>query len=167
MPAVEAAMLENADTPCVRSIRCLLLGAVAAEVAGDPEQSLALERLALAGGFESHHWALVGPHLRLAVVRGDTDGMGRLVAERPPVLLVFGAAPTAARLDAIAALRDAARAEGEAVPLLRAGAYVEPFALRTLGIVREDDAMLARADERFAALGLEWYRAQTDALLSV
>jgi hypothetical protein len=81
--------------------------------------------------------------------------------------VVFGAAPIAARLDAIAALRDAARAEEEAVPLLQTGTYVEPFALRALGIVRGDDELLARADERFAALGLEWYRAQTDALLSV
>jgi hypothetical protein len=57
--------------------------------------------------------------------------------------------------------------EAEAPPLVRAGAYVEPFALRALGIVRGDEELLARADERFAAMGLEWHRAQTESLLRV
>jgi hypothetical protein len=33
-----------------------------------------------------------------------------------------------------------------------------------LGIVHGDDDLLTRADERFAALGLVWHRAQTAAL---
>jgi hypothetical protein len=36
--------------------------------------------------------------------------------------------------------------------------------VRALGIVRGDDDMLARADERFEALGLHWHAAQTGAL---
>jgi len=43
---------------------------------------------------------------------------------------------------------------------------VEPFALRALGVARRDDELLARADERFAALGLEWHRAQTERLIA-
>jgi hypothetical protein len=82
-------------------------------------------------------------------------------------LLVFGPSGIAARLDAIAALRDRALAEEEATQLLKPGTYVEPFALRALGIVREDEKLIAQADERFKALGLDWYREQTKALLSV
>jgi hypothetical protein len=136
-------------------------------VAGDRSRSRELEAEAIDSGFGSHHWALSGPRLRLALTRGDLDEAAALVADKPVVLLVFGPSGIAARLDAIAALRDRALAEEEAAPLVRPGTYVEPFALRALGIVREDEALLVRADERFAALGLDWYREQTQALLSV
>jgi hypothetical protein len=43
---------------------------------------------------------------------------------------------------------------------------VEPFALRALGAARNDDELLARADERFAELGLAWHRSQTERLLA-
>jgi class 3 adenylate cyclase len=167
VPDVEAAMRENDRTPCVRSARDLLLGAVASEVAGDPERARALESTALETGFESHHWALAGPRIRLALVRGDRDRLAELVARKPPVLMVFGPDPLAARIDGLAALRDVVRLEDEAPLLLTAGTYVEPFALRALGIVRGDDELLAQADERFAALGLDWHRAQTEKLMSV
>jgi hypothetical protein len=42
--------------------------------------------------------------------------------------------------------------------------YAEPFALRVLELVRGDDELVARAQERFKALGLDWHAAQTDAL---
>jgi hypothetical protein len=70
----------------------------------------------------------------------------------------------AVRLDALAMLRDAERVEHEAPPLAQAGTYLEPFALRALAIVREDDELLERASERFAALGLHWHAAQTERL---
>ena len=41
------------------------------------------------------------------------------------------------------------------------GTYLEPFALRTLGIARGEPALVAQAQERFAAMGLDWYAAQT------
>ena len=41
------------------------------------------------------------------------------------------------------------------------GTYLEPFALRALGIVREDASLLERAAERFEALGLDWHAART------
>ena len=43
---------------------------------------------------------------------------------------------------------------------------MEPFALRALGVARTDDDLLVRADERFAELGLQWHRAQTERLLA-
>jgi hypothetical protein len=55
----------------------------------------------------------------------------------------------------------------EAQPLTGRRSYLQPFALRTLGIVRNDGELLVRADEGFAAFGLEWHREQTKVLLSV
>jgi hypothetical protein len=43
--------------------------------------------------------------------------------------------------------------------------YVEPFALRALGIVREDDTLIEQAQAAFAALRLDWHAAQTDRLV--
>jgi hypothetical protein len=54
--------------------------------------------------------------------------------------------------------------EKEAGVLLRPGTYPEPFALRALGIVREDEALVERAQEGFAALRLDCHAAQTRAL---
>jgi hypothetical protein len=56
--------------------------------------------------------------------------------------------------------------EAEVSALIDDVSVLQPFALRALGIVRSDDDLLARADERFAALGLEWHRAQTERLLA-
>jgi hypothetical protein len=45
------------------------------------------------------------------------------------------------------------------------GSYLEPFALRALGRVREDGELLERAAERFDTLGLERHAAETRARL--
>ena len=47
-------------------------------------------------------------------------------------------------------------AERYAIP----GTYLEPFALRTLGIARADSALVVQAQKRFEAMGLEWYATQ-------
>jgi hypothetical protein len=44
---------------------------------------------------------------------------------------------------------------------------LEPFALRALGLVREDETLVDRAAERFEAFGLAWHAARTRALQSV
>ena len=49
--------------------------------------------------------------------------------------------------------------------MLRPGKYPEPFALRALGIVRSDEALIAQADERFRALRLDWHADQTESLV--
>ena len=79
---------------------------------------------------------------------------------------VFGPSTAAAQLDALAAA--GIRSESSVRPTAAPGRHVpvEPFALRALGIVRGDDDLLARAQERFAALGLHRHAAQTDALAS-
>jgi hypothetical protein len=69
------------------------------------------------------------------------------------------------RLDGLAAVRDREGAEDEAGRHLRPNTYLEPFALRTLGVVREDEELVRLAEDRFRGLGLEWHAAQTRALL--
>jgi hypothetical protein len=64
-------------------------------------------------------------------------------------------------------LRDRERVESRAPLYLRPRTYLEPFALRALGIVRQDQDLLAQANARFDAFGLEWHRAQTDVLVRV
>jgi hypothetical protein len=55
--------------------------------------------------------------------------------------------------------------EREADRHLKPGTYLEPFALRALGIVREDGGLIERAADRFAGLGLDWHAARTRELL--
>jgi hypothetical protein len=104
--------------------------------------------------------------LRIALVRGDAETARSLV--QLPLVRTFVWGPTvfATLLDALTALREHERIEREAPPLRQPGTVVEPFALRALGAARSDDKLLAQADERFAALGLDWHRAQTQRLLA-
>ena len=46
------------------------------------------------------------------------------------------------------------QAEEDATRLVQPDTFLEPFALRTLGFARQDEGLLARAVERFEALGL-------------
>jgi pimeloyl-ACP methyl ester carboxylesterase len=62
--------------------------------------------------------------------------------------------------DAVAVLE----AEEAATPLLQPGMYLEPFALRTLGIARSDRTLTEQAVERFETMGLRWHAAKTRAL---
>lgn len=109
------------------------------------------------------------PRLRLALARGDLAQAERLlatpVAERGWYRGWMAISRIATRLDGLAAIRDTARVEAEAADCLRPGTYFEPFALRALGLVREDPDLLASAAQRFAALGLAWHAQKTRALL--
>jgi hypothetical protein len=67
----------------------------------------------------------------------------------------------AAHLDGLAALGARERIEDEARRALRPGTYLEPFALRALGIVRQDRALIERAADRFESFGLGWHAART------
>jgi hypothetical protein len=162
LTAIEA----NLATPCVRNPRDLLLCGLAHLCLDDESRAEELERdgLRLAGeGYETY---LSGVRLRIALQRGDRRGLEdqiRLPVERA---LVWGPGVFAARLDTFITLRRFAEIESEAPELVQPGTTVEPFALRALGVARRDDELLSRADERFAALGLEWHRAQTERLLA-
>jgi hypothetical protein len=81
-------------------------------------------------------------------------------------MFVYGPGVMAARLDALAALRETAEVEAVAPGYAQHGLVLEPFALRALGVIRDDDDLLAKADDRFAAFGLDWHRSQTELLLA-
>jgi class 3 adenylate cyclase len=161
---VEQAVEANRDTPCVRNARCLLLCALARAEAGDEEPARNLESAADELGMEGHDYALEAVRIRLALARGDLDELGQLMKTRARERFVFGPQEHAARLDALAALRDRERVEELAPRFLQRRTYLEPFALRSLGIVREDENLIRQSLERFEALKLDWHAQQTRAL---
>ena len=162
---VVAAVEANRDTPCVRNARDLLLLALAHSGCGDEGRARELERRAAPLAGEGHERSLNPPRLRRALVRGDVEEIRRLVGLSPFRTFVWGPSVFGSWIDALVALRDHEAIEREAPPFLVAGTIPEPFALRALGVARGDDELLARADEGFAAFGLEWHRAQTERLL--
>jgi class 3 adenylate cyclase len=164
--AVADAVTENLATPCIRNARGLYVCALAHGLLGDEQRSRELERDASRLVGTGHEFAFVGPLIRLALARGDVATARSLAEPEVVRARVFGPSTAAAQLDALAAARAKERVEELAARLLQEGTYVEPFALRALGIVRGDDDLLGRAHERFAALDLTWHAAQTDALRS-
>jgi hypothetical protein len=60
-------------------------------------------------------------------------------------------------LDALAAARDSERLEREAPLFLARRSYLQPFALRALGVVREDEEMIEQAQAVFESMGLDWF----------
>jgi hypothetical protein len=104
------------------------------------------------------------PRQQLALHRGDLDEVEALLGE-PAVRRTnwFYLSSAATHLDALAALGERGRVESEAPGLVGGSVYLEPFALRALGIVREDEDLLNQAAERFSALGLEWHAERTRA----
>jgi class 3 adenylate cyclase len=163
----ERAVAANLDTPCSRNARSLLVCAVASAVIGDQRRAAELERSAEELGMEGYDFALESPRLRLALLRGNLEPVGDALEASASHNLSFGLARLAVRMDALAALRDRGRVEEEAPPLLQAGTYIEPFALRALGIVREDETLVSRARDRLRRMELDWHAEQTDALIEV
>ena len=155
----------NLDSPCARNARSLLVCAVASAVLGDEQRAAELERAAEELGMEGYDFALESPRLRLALLRENLQPVGEAFEAAASHNLSFGLAGLATRMDALAALRDRRRVEEDAPPLLQAGTYIEPFALRALGIVREDETLIGQASESLRRLGLDWHAEQTPALI--
>lgn len=163
---VADAVAENLATPCVRNPRDLLLCAVAHACLGDDIRAVDLEgeaALITPEGFDSY---LSAPRLRLALQRGDRQQAEALVMLPLERSFVWGPAVFTARLDALVALGEDELIEREAATLMSPQTFVEPFALRALGAARRDDELLARAQERFEELDLDWHAAQTERLLA-
>ncbi len=156
----------NRATHCVRNPRDLLVLALANSCLGNEARAEELVRLAEPLTGEGHERSLNPPRLRRALVRGDADGVRALLELTPYRTFVWGPSVFGTWLDARLALQDREAIEREAPALVQARVYTEPFALRALGWARGDDDLLALADERFAALGLDWHRAQTERLLA-
>jgi class 3 adenylate cyclase/tetratricopeptide (TPR) repeat protein len=166
-PRTETAVEENVSTPCIRNARSLLVTALAAAHTGDAETAKYFEERAYELTTEGYENVLAAPRAHLALARGEIDVAVALV---PPFdeyqLQTWFALPIATvRLDALAAARDRDRLEREAPRFMRPGMYMEPFALRALGIVREDDDLIRLALDRFEVMRLDWHAAQTRVLL--
>jgi class 3 adenylate cyclase/tetratricopeptide (TPR) repeat protein len=164
----EAAVEANLATPCIRNARSLLVTALAAAYAGDEDAARRYEHRAKEVATEGYEFVLAAPRTWLALLRGEVEDVDSLIG---PLDLSHGqswfALPSAvARLDALAAANARSSVEREAATVLRAGTYLEPFALRALGIVRGDEALIEQAGDRFDAIGLAWHAEQARKLVA-
>lgn len=159
-PDAEEAAAANTVFPCQFNWRTLLMCAFGLAQRGAEVDARRLEAL----GRQSA--AVAGPPereaalLRLALLRGDLAEARRIV-DLPPAAGSWVVDTPAARLDAIAALGQRDRAEEEAAPYLREPSYTHPFALRALGVVRDDPSLLEAAARAFAAMDLGWRADET------
>ena len=153
-----------AATPCVMNVSVLLNCATASALAGDEDEGRRLERKADGIGMEGGRWyhaQFDPPKIRLALARHELGALPELVAHD----LDWDWEPASTFLDALAALVDRERIKAEAPKWLQPGTFSEPFALRALGIARDDRSLLQQALARFQALGLSWHADQTRHLL--
>jgi class 3 adenylate cyclase len=162
----ERAVAANADTPCVYNPRNLLAGAVACAALGLDEDARRLEAQEAALGFEGYAFWLDPLRARLGLIRGDLERVDALLdgSDRWSWQVYNFVGSIAVRLDALVAVGRAEEAVADAERFAIPGTYLEPFALRALGVAQRDAALVARAQERFAAIGLDWYAAQTGEL---
>ena len=159
------AVHENEDTFCIRNPRSLLVCALAHTALGDVEEGRRLEHDADAFGAEGYGLIVDAPRLSLALLRGDREEVERLLGDPVPGDWIwFSLTSVTARLDALASLDREEDVEREAPPLVRPKTYLEPFALRALGRVRNDGELIRQAAERFDALGLGWHAEEIRAL---
>jgi hypothetical protein len=161
----ERRVAANVATPCAMAPRSLLVCAVANAEVGDDAEARRLEEASDALGIEGYGLTQDAPRVRLALVRGDLETVEHLLAPPVKTMPYVRLASLAARLDGLVALRDRVRLEEEAPSLLRPDTYLEPFALRALGVTREEAGLVEQALARFEALGLNWHADQTRALL--
>ena len=166
---VEAAVAANQDTPCVLNPRTLFSCAVASGELGLDAEARRLETAAVAQGFQDvgvGFW-LDPPPAHLALLRGDLERVAALL-ESSGAMWHWSTDGSlyalATKLEALIALGRMREAEEAASQLLQPGTYLEPFALRTLGVVRGDRALTEQAVARFEAMGLGWHAAKTRSL---
>jgi class 3 adenylate cyclase len=153
-----------AATPCTGNVSILLNCATASALAGDEDEAGRLEAKANGLGMEGGRWYegwFEPPKIRLALARHQTSQLTELTSHG----MDWAFEPASTFLDALAALGDRERIEAEAPNWLRAGTFAEPFALRALGIARDDPVLLRQALERFEAMELSWHAEQTRRLL--
>jgi class 3 adenylate cyclase len=165
-PRVEDAVAANIATPCVLNERTLLVCALARAYLGDEEEACRLEQEAGAHRMTGYGPMQDAPRVQLALHRNDLAVVEALLGE-PGVRrsTTYYLSSMATHLDGLAALGERARVEAEESRLLQPNTYLEPFALRALGVVREDAGLIDRAANRFEAFGLVWHTARTRALL--
>jgi class 3 adenylate cyclase/tetratricopeptide (TPR) repeat protein len=164
-PHAEAVVAANLSTPCVLGAKTLLTCALARVHLGDEAEARRLEGQAADLGFEGYAVMLSPMETQIAVARGDLAAVARIFETWKPDGFddIDG---LVARLEGLVLLGRRAEIEEEAPALVKPGAYVEPFALRALGLGREDDDLLAQAIARFDSMGMEWHAAETRELMA-
>ena len=168
-PRVERAVVDNQGTPCVLNPRTLFSCAVACGELGLDADAQRLEEAAVQQGFQDGAFGfwLDPPPAHLALLRGDLERLDALLESSGATWhwsqdgSLYAQATKLEALIALGRTREAAEA---ATPLLQPGTYLEPFALRTLGLAQGDRALMEQAVERFEAMGLSWHAAKTRAL---
>jgi class 3 adenylate cyclase/tetratricopeptide (TPR) repeat protein len=166
-PDVVERVEANLETPCVRNARTLLLCALAREHAGDKDTARELEQRARELWMGGYGLVLDATLLKLALARGDLAEVERLcdAGFKLRRQTWFFVSAITARLDGLAALRRVEEVEEAAATYARPKTVLEPFALRALGVAKQDPALLAQALERFEAFGLRWHAEQTRKLV--
>jgi hypothetical protein len=166
---VEAAVEANVATPCVRNALSLLLCAAAKARLGETEIAGELGERAEGLELVGYDDILNPARIRLALFLGDLAQVERLLGEAPAAFRAgwgwFSVLGAPARLDALAALGETSRVEAEAAAFLQASTCLEPYAMRALGVVRADDALIEQAAERFERMGLASAARETRGLL--
>ncbi len=162
-PRIERSVAANVATPCVLNASLLLSCAVACAERGDADEARRLERAEQELGMAGYQLFLDPLRARLALIRGDLEQQEGLLEKMD---LWYWATHghllgVTTRLDVLLALGRTDAVEESAIPLVQPGTYVEPFALRALGLVRGDSALISQAIDRFEALGLDWHAAHT------
>ena len=166
---VERAVADNQGTPCVLNPRTLFSCAVACGELGLAAEAQRLEEAAVEQGFQDGgmgFW-LDPPPAHLALLRGDLERVDGLLESSGATWhwsMDGSLYALATKLEALIALGRTSEAEEAATRLLQPGTYLEPFALRTLGLARNDRTLTDQAVERFDAMGLSWHAAKTRAL---
>ena len=167
-PRAEQAV-EQSTTRCLHNRLALLTCALASAYLGEEDEARRLETRSEASGVDLH--GRTESLIWLSLHRRDLTAIEHLLSEleqpKKSFLRSRKLAPVAARLDGLAALGRRETLERDAPPLVRPGTYLEPFALRALGVVREDEGLAEQAASRFEAMGLDWQAAQTRAQLGV
>jgi hypothetical protein len=158
----ERAVEANLATPCPGNVASLLAAAVASAYNREDTDSRRLEAKADAIGMEGYRMRFDPLRMQLAIARRDLTELRRLVEGADSEWLEpYAFVPTAALLDALIVLGEHEWIEEQAPGLVRPGTYVEPFALRALGVARGDEALLDEAIRRFQQIGLDWHAGET------
>ena len=164
----EDAAKANLATPCVRNARSLLVCALAEAELGDEAQAEALASTAQAMAMNGAEGTYAPLRIRLALLAGDAGAVGHwlpLAIAPPPAKNWWTLPTTAARLDAMAFLEERTQVEAEAPQYVIPGTYLQPFALRSLGLARGDRRLLHDAADEFGRLGLVGQSGATRTLL--
>jgi hypothetical protein len=162
----EDAVEANLATPCPFNVGLLLLAGLSMVHGGDEATATRLVEKAESVGMVGYTKFHAARRLSLAVARQDHEETRRIVDSVEPGWLTPSAWELwSALFDGLAVLDDRDRVEAEAPQWLGSDAYVTPFAVRALAMVRKDGALLTDAIARFDAMGLRWHARQTRAVL--